>query len=104
MSLIGAIWGIGSIVLVFAVAIYRLASRAAQIFSYDLEWYHWAALVISVVLTAYAEGYRGLSEALFSSRAQGGTCQDLSAIIPHSCAWRRRRSSASAISRPRGDA
>jgi hypothetical protein len=62
MSLIGAIWGIGGIVLVFAVAIYRLANRAVQIFSYDLEWYHWAALVISIVLTAYAEGYRGFQK------------------------------------------
>jgi hypothetical protein len=62
MSIIGAIWGIGGIVLVLAVTGYRLASRAAQIFSYDLEWYHWAALVISVVLAAYAEGYRGFQK------------------------------------------
>jgi hypothetical protein len=59
MGLIGALWGIGGITLVLTVAIYRLATRALQALSYDLEWHHWVALVLSVAVTAYAEGYRG---------------------------------------------
>jgi hypothetical protein len=66
-GLIGAIWGIGGIVLVLVVAVYRLAPRAAQAFAYDFEWYHWAALVFSLVFTAYTEGYRGFQKS-FSPR------------------------------------
>ena len=43
-------------------AIYRLAPYAIDLFSYELLWQHWAALIVNLLFMAYAEGYRGFQE------------------------------------------
>ncbi len=56
---IGAIWGILGVLLLLGSAVYRLAPLAAAAFSVPLTWYHWLAWVLSVLVMAHAEGYRG---------------------------------------------
>lgn len=43
-------------------AVYRLAPLAMETFAYDLSWYHLVSLGLSILLMAYAEGYRGFQQ------------------------------------------
>ncbi len=56
---IGAIWGIAGVLLLLGSAVCRLAPLAFAAFSVPFQWYHWLAWVLSVLLMAHAEGYRG---------------------------------------------
>jgi hypothetical protein len=56
---IGAIWGIGGVLLLLCSAVWRLTPLAVAAFSVRFSWYHWLAWVLSVLLMAHAEGYRG---------------------------------------------
>jgi hypothetical protein len=51
--------GIG---LLLGSAIYRLSTIGWQTFDYSLEWYHWLALVVSIVFMGFSEGYRGFQQ------------------------------------------
>ena len=64
MGLFGAFWGVGGFAAVLVVTIYRLTPEALDTFSNDLQWYHWSALIVSAVLMAYFEGYRGFQHRL----------------------------------------
>ena len=63
LGLVAVVWGFIGISLVFGGAIYRLGLISLDTFSYSLEWYHWAALVFSVIFMGFAEGYRGFQQA-----------------------------------------
>ena len=64
MGLLGAFWGVGGFAAVLVVTIYRLTPGAIDTFSNDLQWYHWSALIVSALLMAYLEGYRGFQRGL----------------------------------------
>lgn len=59
---VGALWGIGGVVLLLGAAIYRLAPLAAEAIAYELGPVHWAVLVGFTAFMAYAEGYRGFQQ------------------------------------------
>lgn len=67
MGIAGALWGISGVSILLGSAIYRLTPVAWRVFSLDLLWYHWAALVFAVVFMAHSEGYRGFQKG-FSPR------------------------------------
>ncbi len=67
MGFIGAIWGITGVSMLLAWAIVRLTPQVMEVFTLQLQWYHWLALVVSVVFMAYSEGYRGFQKG-FSPR------------------------------------
>jgi hypothetical protein len=56
---IGAIWGIAGVLLLLGSAVWRLTPLAVASFTVPFAWYHWLAWVMSVLLMAHAEGYRG---------------------------------------------
>ncbi|MDF2182613.1 hypothetical protein [Neptuniibacter sp. CAU 1671] len=60
---VAALWGITGICLILGSAIYRLSGIALETFSVPLEWYHWAAIVGSMIFMGFAEGYRGFQQA-----------------------------------------
>jgi hypothetical protein len=62
MGLIGAIWGIGGVLLLLTSAVWRLGPLALDSFSHDFSWYHWLSLALVIVLMAFAEGYRGFQQ------------------------------------------
>jgi hypothetical protein len=62
MGTIGAIWGLGGVLLLIGSAIYRLTPIAADAFSYSLLWYHWLVLAVFLAFMLYAEGYRGFQQ------------------------------------------
>lgn len=64
----GAIWGLAGLSLLLVSVIYRLALVSMEAFSYEFFWYHWLALLLNVLFTAYAKGYRGFQKG-FSPRA-----------------------------------
>jgi hypothetical protein len=67
MGVVGALWGITGISLLLGSAIYRLTLVALAAFSLNFFWYHWATLVLVVVIMAHSEGYRGFQKG-FSPR------------------------------------
>lgn len=67
MGRIGAIWGVGGVLLLLGSAIYRLSGMAAEAFTQELLWYHRAAFLVIVIFMAYAEGYRAFQQG-FSPR------------------------------------
>lgn len=62
LGIIGALWGMGGVLLLLGSAVYRLSAHAVTVFSYALGWYHWTCLVTIIVFMAYAEGYRGFQQ------------------------------------------
>lgn len=62
LGVIGAIWGIGGVLLILASAVYRLSPLALDAFSHNFSWYHWIVLALVIVFMAFAEGYRGFQQ------------------------------------------
>jgi len=58
MGVIGAVWGFIGVSLVLGSAIYRMFDMAQGLFSAELTWYQWAALIGNVFFMAYSEGYK----------------------------------------------
>ncbi len=48
--------------LLLVSAVYRLTPLAAEAFSSDFLWYHWASLALIALVMAYAEGYVGFQQ------------------------------------------
>ncbi len=63
LGYIAALWGITGISLLLGSAIYRLSAIGLETFSYQLDWYHWIALAVSIAFMGFAEGYRGFQQA-----------------------------------------
>lgn len=59
MGLIGAIWGVLGLSLLFGSALYRLYPYAHELYGMPFGWGRWIALVASLVFMGYAEGYKG---------------------------------------------
>jgi len=59
MGAIGAIWGVAGLSLIFGSALYRLYPYAQELCGMTFAWYHWLALVLSLLFMGYAEGYKG---------------------------------------------
>lgn len=68
VAMLGALWGVGGIVLLFLSACWRLGRLALEAFSGNWAWYHWPTLALVIVFMAHAEGYRGFQQG-FSPRA-----------------------------------
>lgn len=68
MGMIGAVWGVLGISLLFGSALFRLYPYAAELRGATLSPVHWAALAGCLLLMGYAEGYRGF-HLRFSPRA-----------------------------------
>lgn len=68
VATLGALWGLGGIVLLFLSACWRLGRLALEAFSAGWTWYHWPVLAVVIVIMAHAEGYRGFQKG-FSPRA-----------------------------------
>lgn len=62
MGILAAFWGIAGITVLLGSAIYRLAPYAVDLFTYELFWQHWLALIVNALFMAYAEGYRGFQQ------------------------------------------
>jgi hypothetical protein len=56
---IGAIWGLAGLSLLFGSALFRLYPYAQELCGMSFEWFHWVALVASLLFMGYAEGYKG---------------------------------------------
>jgi len=64
---VGALWGLGGVILLLASAIYRLSPMAVDSATYPWNWHHWLGLIFIVLFMAYFEGYRAFQQA-FSPR------------------------------------
>jgi hypothetical protein len=67
-GVIGAVWGIAGLSLLFGSALFRLYPYAQELCGMVFVWFHWAALAASLVFMGYAEGYKGF-HLKFSPRA-----------------------------------
>ena len=59
VGVLGAVWGIGGLSLLFGSALFRLYPYAQELCGTEFKWIHWAALAASLVFMGYAEGYKG---------------------------------------------
>jgi len=59
IGLIGAVWGILGLSLIFGNGLYRLYPYAQELCGTPFAWYHWVALGASLIFMGYAEGYKG---------------------------------------------
>ncbi|WP_432471267.1 hypothetical protein [Amphritea sp. HPY] len=62
LGFVAVLWGFAGIAFIFGNAILRLGLIGLDTFSYSLQWFHWAALVFSVIFMGFAEGYRGFQQ------------------------------------------
>jgi len=81
MGFLGAFWGASGLALILLDAIMRLSRLAAQLLDAEVTAVHWIALVVVVILMAYAEGYRGFQKS-FSPR-----CAARSYFLLHNPDW-----------------
>jgi len=68
MGVIGAIWGILGLSLVFGRGLYCLYPYAEELCRMTFDWFHWVALAVSLLFMGYLEGYKGF-HLKFSPRA-----------------------------------
>lgn len=64
---LGALWGLGGVLLLLGFAIYRLTPLAVEALKSPLTAIQWVALVAFTIFMAHSEGYRGFQKA-FSPR------------------------------------
>ncbi|KEA63512.1 hypothetical protein ADIMK_2291 [Marinobacterium lacunae] len=62
LGAVAAIWGFVGICMLFGSAIYRLGPMAMDLPVQGFSWYHWAALIFSIIFMGFAEGYRGFQQ------------------------------------------
>ena len=62
LGYLAVIWGFIGIAFIFGNAIFRLGAIGLDTFTHTLSWYHWLALLVSVVFMGFAEGYRGFQQ------------------------------------------
>ncbi len=60
IGILGAIWGIGGISLLFGSALFRLYPHARELWDLPMEWVHWALLAANLFLFGYVKGYKVL--------------------------------------------
>lgn len=64
MRILGALWGLGGILIVLGYAVLRLSGPAVEAFAHDLRWFHWGLLAGNTALVLYAKAYRGFQKGL----------------------------------------
>ncbi len=64
---LGALWGVGGVLLLLGFAIWRLAPLAGEALRSPLTVVQWVVLVVFAIFMAHSEGYRGFQRA-FSPR------------------------------------
>ncbi|MCP4428917.1 MAG: DUF2921 family protein [Chloroflexi bacterium] len=64
MGLLGAFWGIGGVLLLLGVAVFRLTPPAIEAFSYPLQWGHWVVLIVNTAFVLYFKAFRGFQKGL----------------------------------------
>ncbi len=52
-------WGVAGVSALLGWAVVRLTPYTMEVFQLDLQWYHWALLVLNVLFMSYTEGYKG---------------------------------------------
>ena len=62
MGVLGAIWGIAGVTILLLSAVLRLAPRAQEALSGDLNTLQWIAVILWGVFMLFAEGYRGFQK------------------------------------------
>ncbi len=58
-GIFGSLWAVIGFSVLILFAITRLGSISLAGLNYDFQWFHWLALLVSVVVMAYSEGYKG---------------------------------------------
>lgn len=66
-GIIGALWSVLGISLLFGSALYRLYPHARELCGMEFGWVQWAALVAGLAFMGYAKGY-GIFHRRFSPR------------------------------------
>lgn len=61
-GILGAVWGVGGVLLLVLVALYRLAPYAIELMDYQLSVLQIVILVVHVLFMAISEGYRGFQK------------------------------------------
>ena len=64
LARLGAIWGIGGIVVALVFSVFRLAGASLEAFQYSWDWRHWTVLVLNTAFMAHSEGYKGFQKSL----------------------------------------
>ncbi len=64
MGLLGALWGVGGVLLLLGYAVFRLTPPAIESFSYSWQWIHWLVLVLNTAVVLYFKAYRGFQKGL----------------------------------------
>ena len=64
LARLGAIWGIGGLIIVFAFSVFRLAGVSLEAFQYSWDWRHWTVFVLNTGFMAHSEGYKGFQKSL----------------------------------------
>ena len=59
LGIIGSLWAVIGFSIVLLFAIVRLGTISLDTLNYDMQWFHWLAVLFSIVFMAYAEGYKG---------------------------------------------
>lgn len=59
LGFVGALWGIAGITALLGWAVVRLTPYVLEALQQDLQWYHWALLLLNVLFMSYTEGYKG---------------------------------------------
>jgi len=59
VGILGSLWAIVGFSLLILFAITRLGAISLDSLNYEFQWFHWLALLASVVIMAYSEGYKG---------------------------------------------
>jgi len=62
LGTVAAVWGFVGVCLLFGSAIYRLGTMALDMSVQGFAWYHWVALIFSILFMGFAEGYRGFQQ------------------------------------------
>jgi len=58
-GIFGSLWAVVGFSLLILIAITRLGAISLDSLNYDFQWFHWLALLVSVIVMAYSEGYKG---------------------------------------------
>ena len=59
-GILGAIWGLGGISLLFGSAVFRLCPYAFELLEYPFSGIHWTALALALLFFGYIKGYKVL--------------------------------------------
>lgn len=62
VGIFAALWAVTGFSLLILFAIKRLSAVSWDTLNSDLQWFHWLALLISIVIMAYSEGYKGFHQ------------------------------------------